>query len=52
MDNDKTAGEQMVEDLGMAPALDVDDNQRAELLREWHHRDAEADAKKKRPKER
>ena len=34
-DEDPTS-EQMIHDLGLDPAIEIDDNQRAELLRRWH----------------
>ncbi|NNM99098.1 MAG: hypothetical protein HKL91_04810 [Candidatus Eremiobacteraeota bacterium] len=40
--NDRNAGEEMVSELGIDPALDIDTDQRAELLRSWHSEDAEA----------
>jgi hypothetical protein len=45
-DHKRDAGEQMVHDTGSAPAIDVRSDQRAELLQEWHRRDAEADAER------
>jgi hypothetical protein len=45
-DHERDAGEQMVHDTGSAPSLEVDSDQRAELLQEWHRRDAEADAER------
>jgi len=40
--NDRNAGEEMVSEMGIDPALDIDTDQRAELLRSWHSEDAEA----------
>ena len=34
--NDRNAGEEMVSELGIDPALEIDTDQRAELLRSWH----------------
>ena len=45
-DHKRDAGEQMVHDTGTDPSIDVDSNQRAELLQEWHRRDAEAEAER------
>jgi hypothetical protein len=36
MTQDRDPAEQMISDLGLDPALDVDSDQRAELLRSWH----------------
>lgn len=33
---DRDPGEEIIHDLGIDPALDVDSDQRAELLRRWH----------------
>jgi hypothetical protein len=44
---DRSTGEEMVSELGIAPAVDVDADQRAELLRRWHEEDAEKDAENK-----
>jgi hypothetical protein len=46
--SDRDPAEQMISDLGLDPALDVDSDQRAELLRSWHQQDAEKDAQRKR----
>ena len=46
MDRDNV-DEEMVDEEGIAPQLEVDDDQRAELLREWHAEDAQRDAEKK-----
>ena len=47
--SDRDAGEEMVSELGIDPAVDIDDRQRYELLREWHKEDAEkAEAEKHR----
>lgn len=35
-DKDPSPAEQMIHDLDTDPALDVDSDQRAELLRKWH----------------
>jgi len=35
--NDRTAGEEMVSELGIDPALEIDTDQRAELLHSWHN---------------
>ncbi len=40
--NDRNAGEEMVSEMGIDPALDIDTDQRAELLRRWHEEDARA----------
>jgi len=39
--SDRDPGEQIIHDLGMDAAFDVDSNQRAELLKRWHEEDAE-----------
>jgi hypothetical protein len=44
MDEDVT---DMAEELGIAPASDVDDRQRYELLRSWHEEDAKREADEK-----
>lgn len=36
MENDDPPAEQMIHDLGIDPALEIDSDQRAELLRRWH----------------
>ena len=41
MDEEIDIGSEMVEEEGIGPAFGGDDNQRAELLREWHREDAE-----------
>ena len=41
MDEEIDIGSEMVRELGIDPAADVDDRQRFELLREWHRQDAE-----------
>jgi len=46
IDRDRDSGEEIVHELGLDPAEDIDSNQRAELLREWHKQDAERDAEK------
>jgi hypothetical protein len=46
MQDEDPAGE-MIRELGIDPALDVDADQRAELLRRWHQEDAERDAERK-----
>ena len=38
MRDEEPSHEQMIRDLGLDPALEIDDNQRAELLRRWHER--------------
>ena len=43
MMNDRNAGEEMVSELGIDPALDIDTDQRAELLRSWHKEGSEGD---------
>ena len=40
-DHDRDPGEQIIHDLGMDPGLDIDSNQRAELLQRWHKEAAE-----------
>ena len=35
--NDRNAGEEMLSELGLDPALEIDTDQRAELLRSWHN---------------
>ncbi|HEY5349050.1 MAG TPA: hypothetical protein VIJ64_04930 [Candidatus Lustribacter sp.] len=50
--SDRDPAEQMISDLGLNPALDVDSDQRAELLRSWHEQDAEKDAEKDPPRKR
>ena len=39
--NDRNAGEEMVSELGIDPTLDIDSDQRAELLRNWHSEESE-----------
>lgn len=41
-------GDEIVHDLGIAPALDVDDDQRFEKLREFHAEDSEREAAERR----
>jgi hypothetical protein len=38
---------EMVSELGLDPALDVDSDQRAELLRRWHEEEAAKEAERK-----
>lgn len=38
--SDRDPAEQMISDLGLDPALGVDSDQRAELLRSWHQEDS------------
>ncbi len=40
-------GNEMVRELGIAPALGVDDDQRFETLRRFHEEDAQRDAEKR-----
>jgi hypothetical protein len=40
-DKDPSPAEQMIHDLGTDPALDVDADERAELLQKWHRDDDE-----------
>ena len=47
MDDD--IGHKMVRELGIDPALDVDDDQRLETLRRFHDEDAQRDAEKHEP---
>jgi hypothetical protein len=42
-DRDPDPAAEMIQDLGLDPALDVDSDQRAELLRRWHEEDANKD---------
>ena len=42
-------GHKMVRELGIDPALDVDDDQRLETLRRFHDEDAKRDAEKDEP---
>jgi hypothetical protein len=44
---DEDPAAEMIHDLGLDPALDVDSDQRAELLRRWHEEDAAKDAEQK-----
>jgi len=44
MDKDRDVGQKIVHDLGIAPSLDVDDDQRFEKLREFHEEDAQREA--------
>jgi hypothetical protein len=49
---DRSPGEEMVSELGIDPAIDVDADQRVELLRRWHEEDAaEDEERKKKPPE-
>lgn len=51
IDRDRGVGEEMVHELGIDPAAEIDSDQRAELLREWHRREAErAEEAKRKPK--
>ncbi len=50
-DHKRDPGEQIVHDLAMAPALDIDSNQRAELLQRWHTEDAAQEADEKEAQE-
>lgn len=45
--SDRDPAESMISDLGLDPALDIDSDQRAELLRRWHEEDAEKDAERR-----
>jgi len=36
MEDDDPPAEQMIADLGLDPTLEIDSDQRAELLRRWH----------------
>jgi hypothetical protein len=47
MERDEDPAAEMVHELGIDPALEVDSDQRAELLRRWHQEDAERDAERK-----
>ena len=49
-DRERSAGEEIVHELGLDPAEDIDSDQRAELLREWHKQDAERDEERKKKK--
>jgi hypothetical protein len=42
--SDRDPAESMIHDLGLDPALDVDSDQRAELLRSWHQEDSKTSA--------
>jgi len=42
-ERDRNTGEEMVSELGIDPSVDIDSNQRAELLQRWHEEDAEKD---------
>jgi hypothetical protein len=48
--NDRSPEEEMIAELGIDPALEVDSDQRAELLRRWHREDAEKDAQQDGPR--
>ena len=50
-ERDRDPGEQIVHDLGMDPGLDVDANQRAELLQRWHKEAADKAAAENDPTE-
>ena len=41
--NDRNAGEEMISELGIDPALEIDTDQRAELLRSWHDEEHEGE---------
>ena len=41
--NDRNAGEEMISELGIDPALEIDTDQRAELLRSWHSEEHEGE---------
>lgn len=41
--NDRNAGEEMLSELGLDPALEIDTDQRAELLRSWHSEEHEGE---------
>ena len=41
--NDRNAGEEIVSELGIDPALDIETDQRAELLRSWHKEGSEGE---------
>jgi hypothetical protein len=45
--SDSNINEEMVSELGIDPALDVDSDQRAELLRRWHEEQAAKDEERK-----
>jgi hypothetical protein len=49
--SDRDPGEEIIHDLGMDPGLDVDSNQRAELLQRWHEEAAEKEAAEKAERE-
>jgi hypothetical protein len=46
--SERDPAEEMISELGIAPGLDVDSDQRAELLQRWHEADAEKAAERKR----
>ena len=45
--SDRDAGEEIVHDLGLDPSIDIDSDQRAELLQRWHQEDAERERERK-----
>ncbi|MHB8148497.1 MAG: hypothetical protein ACYDGM_14705 [Vulcanimicrobiaceae bacterium] len=44
-------GHEIVRELGIAPALDVDDDQRLETLRRFHEEDAQREAEHQQPEQ-
>jgi len=46
---DRNTGEKIVSDLGLDPAIDVDSDQRAELLQRWHKEEPPDDGKHHEP---
>lgn len=50
-ERDRTTGEEMVSELGIDPSVDIDSNQRAELLKRWHEEDAEKEDAEKEARE-
>lgn len=46
-DRERSTGEEMVSELGIDPSVDIDSDQRAELLQRWHEEDAEKDEREK-----
>ncbi len=49
--NDRNVGEEMVSELGIDPALDIDTDQRAELLRSWHDEDETAEEEREKDRQ-
>jgi hypothetical protein len=50
-DRDRSTGEEMVSELGIDPSVDIDSDQRAELLERWHEEDAENDEEARKERE-